>query len=96
MMNPFRKFFRDKRWHSKRMDKTSQSHRLTVQQSQLVVIDVQERLLPMIQDQQSVSASIRFLMDAAAILAVSAIVTEQYPRGLGSTVELLRNHPVTI
>ena len=63
MMNPFRKFFRDKRWHSKRMDKTSQSHRLTVQQSQLVVIDVQERLLPMIQDQQSVSASIRFLMD---------------------------------
>ena len=96
MMNPFRKFFRDKRWHSKRMDKTSQSHRLTVQQSQLVVIDVQERLLPMIQHQQSVSASIRFLMDAAAILAVSAIVTEQYPRGLGSTVELLRNHPVTI
>ena len=78
------------------MDKTSQSLRLTVQQSQLVVIDVQERLLPMIRDQQNIAASIRFLMDAAVILGVSAIVTEQYPKGLGATVELLRNHSATI
>jgi len=78
------------------MDKTSQLRRSTVQQSQLVVIDVQERLLPMIRDQQNVAASIRFLMDAAAILVVSAIVTEQYPKGLGPTVDLLRNHPATI
>lgn len=68
---------------------------LSAEHSQLVVIDVQERLLPVIRDAQALAASIRFLMDAAAILQVSAVVTEQYPKGLGPTVELLRNHPAT-
>ncbi len=78
------------------MTKNHQSPLLSVPQSQLVVIDVQERLMPAIRDHQSVTASIRFLMDAAAILQVSAVVTEQYPKGLGATVELLRNHPATV
>ena len=72
------------------------STRLTAANSQLVVIDVQARLLPVIQDHQSVAATIRFLLDAAAIMQVSAVVTEQYPKGLGPTVELLRNHPATV
>lgn len=66
---------------------------LTTVESQLVVIDVQERLLPVIQDHQTVAASIRFLMDVAAILQIPAVVTEQYPKGLGPTIESLRNHP---
>ena len=78
------------------MSKYPQSPLLSVQQSQLVVIDVQERLLPVIRNHLSVAASIRFLLDAAAILQVPSIVTEQYPKGLGATVELLRNHPATI
>ena len=78
------------------MTKSPQSPLLSVPQSQLVVIDVQERLLPAIRDQQSIAASIRFLMDAAAILQVSTVVTEQYPKGLGATIELLRNHPATV
>ncbi len=69
---------------------------LTTVDSQLVVIDVQERLLPVIRNHQKIAASIRFLMDSAAILSVPAVVTEQYPKGLGSTVESLRNHPATI
>ena len=69
---------------------------LSGERSQLVVIDVQERLLPVIRDHLSVVASIRFLMDAAALLQVSTVVTEQYPKGLGPTVELLRNHPATL
>lgn len=77
------------------MTQSSPSPLLSVAQSQLVVIDVQERLLPVIQNHQGVAASIRFLMDAAAILKVSAVVTEQYPKGLGSTVALLRDHPAT-
>ncbi|MDA1229789.1 MAG: isochorismatase family protein [Planctomycetota bacterium] len=69
---------------------------LSAEHSLLVVIDVQERLLPAIRDSLALAASIRFLMDAAAILQVSAIVTEQYSKGLGPTVELLRNHAATI
>lgn len=69
---------------------------LTTVESQLVVIDVQERLLPVIQDCQCIAASIRFLMDVAAILQVPTVVTEQYPKGLGPTVESLRNHPAIV
>ncbi len=64
--------------------------------SQLVVIDVQERLLPVIQHQTSIAANIRFLMDAAAMMEVPVVVTEQYPKGLGRTVELLRDHAATV
>ncbi len=90
------KSFRDKKWHNKRMTRRPQSPLLSAHESQLVVIDVQERLLPVIRDHLSVAASIRFLMDAAAILQVSTVVTEQYSKGLGPTVELLRNHPATV
>jgi len=78
------------------MSKHSQSRLLSLEKSQLVVIDVQERLLPVIHNHVSVASSIRFLLDAAAMLKVPSIVTEQYPKGLGATVELLRNHPATI
>ena len=69
---------------------------LTAANSQLVVIDVQERLLAAIQHYKSIAATIRFLLDAAAMMQVPAVVTEQYPKGLGSTVEPLRNHPATV
>jgi len=75
---------------------TTPSFLLSAEQSLLVVIDVQERLVPVIQGWEKLTASIRFLMDAAAILTVPVIVTEQYPKGLGPTVELIRNHPATI
>ena len=80
----------------KRMTTFTHLPLLTTVDSQLVVIDVQERLLPVIRNHQKIAASIRFLMDSAAILSVPAVVTEQYPKGLGSTVESLRNHPATI
>ena len=69
---------------------------LTAADSQLVVIDMQERLLPLIHHNQSIAVNIRFLMDVAAIMQIPVVVTEQYPKGLGFTVELLRNHPVTV
>ena len=78
------------------MTESPQRLLLSGERSQLVVIDVQERLLPVIRGQLSVVASIRFLMDAAALLQVSTVVTEQYPKGLGPTVELLHNHPSTV
>ena len=69
---------------------------LTAANSQLVVIDVQERLLAAIQHYKPIAATIRFLLDAAAMMQVPAVVTEQYPKGLGPTVEPLRKHPATV
>ncbi len=83
------------RFHFNEMTDFKNSALLTAANSRLVVIDVQERLLPVIQHYKSLAATIRFLLDAAAMMQVSAVITEQYPKGLGSTVELLRNHPAT-
>jgi nicotinamidase-related amidase len=52
----------------------------------LLVIDFQQRLMPAIHDASSVLANAGRLIEAAKKLGVPAIVTEQYPRGLGPTV----------
>jgi nicotinamidase-related amidase len=58
--------------------------------SQLVVIDVQERLLPAMQDPDGVVTNCRRMIQAARRLGIPATVSEQYPRGIGPTVEPLR------
>ena len=55
----------------------------------LVVVDVQEAFRPAVQDFDAVVENTRRLMEGARILGVPAIVTEQYPKGLGRTVEEL-------
>jgi isochorismate hydrolase len=56
--------------------------------SQLVIIDMQTRLLTVMPQEamQAVIKNCGILARAAAILAVPAIITEQYPTGLGNTV----------
>ena len=58
--------------------------------SQLLVIDVQERLLPAVQNPDGVVAICRRMMQAARRLGMPVTVSEQYPRGIGQTVEPLR------
>jgi nicotinamidase-related amidase len=58
----------------------------------LLVIDVQEKLIPKIRDADALVRNIAFLLDAAHLLGVPALATEQYPRGLGPTVAALRQH----
>ena len=59
---------------------------LTRADSALLVVDVQEKLLPLIHDQQRILWNIGRLLDGARILEVPAAATEQYPKGLGPTV----------
>ncbi len=59
--------------------------RLHPSSSLLCVIDVQERLLPVVPGADRVVARCRRLAEAARILGVRAVLTEQYPRGLGPT-----------
>jgi nicotinamidase-related amidase len=56
----------------------------------LVVIDVQERLMPVIHEHVEVERNIERLVRGAHILGVPAILTEQYVKGLGPTVEPVR------
>lgn len=64
---------------------------LTRQHSTLLIVDVQEKLLPTIADAAAITRSITFLQRVADILDVPTIISEQYPQGLGSTVPQIRS-----
>ncbi|WP_395664352.1 isochorismatase family protein [Methylocella sp.] len=53
--------------------------------SHLVVVDLQEKLLPALPGANAMLAHAALLVEAAATLAVPTTVTEQYPNGLGAT-----------
>ena len=57
--------------------------------SSLLIVDVQERLLPVMADAESVVRGCSILLKAAKTLDVPVVVSEQYPKGLGHTVEIL-------
>ena len=54
--------------------------------SLLLLIDIQEKLMPVMHEPQRVIANAAILLGAAYRLGVPVIVTEQYPKGLGHTV----------
>jgi len=54
--------------------------------SALLVIDVQEKLVPAIQSGGKVVWNVRRLIDGAGMLGLPVAATEQYPQGLGPTV----------
>jgi nicotinamidase-related amidase len=58
-------------------------------ESQLLVVDVQERLAPAIADGPAVERQVGILLDAARELLVPIVVSEQYRKGLGATLPSL-------
>jgi nicotinamidase-related amidase len=52
----------------------------------LLVIDVQEKLVPAVADSKRVVWNVRRLLDAAKMLGLPATGAQQYPKGLGPTV----------
>ena len=63
---------------------------LSAPSSVLLVVDVQEKLIPLIPHHRRIVWNIQRLLQAAQVLEVPAVGTEQYPKGLGPTVEPLR------
>jgi nicotinamidase-related amidase len=60
----------------------------------LLVIDMQEKLLPFIPNHAALIRDVGFLIDAARLLGLTVQATEQYPKGLGPTVpDLARRLP---
>lgn len=58
--------------------------------SVLVLIDIQERLFPHVQEHQRMLSRVDLLLTAASLMEVPLLLTEQYPKGLGSTIEQIR------
>ncbi|MSR51087.1 MAG: hydrolase [Planctomycetaceae bacterium] len=65
-------------------------YRLKVEDTALLVVDMQEKLLPKIMQADEVIRNASFLVNAAKVLGVPVLGTEQYPKGLGPTVEPIR------
>lgn len=62
---------------------------LTAQTSQLIVVDMQERLIPAIHGAARIVDRATLLLAAARELAVPVLLSQQYPQGLGPTIPAL-------
>jgi len=63
--------------------------RINRQMSAGVLVDVQERLFPHMDQHEKLLRRIRILLEGLKILQVPLLVTEQYPKGLGPTLQPL-------
>lgn len=64
---------------------------LTTETAVVLLVDLQEKFLPVIQGVDGCIEAAGRLMDCAAVLGLPLVVTEQYPAGLGRTCEPLRS-----
>lgn len=62
---------------------------LTAERSQLLIVDVQERLLPAMASGEGLVERVLVLAQACRRLDVPATASEQYPKGLGTMVPAL-------
>jgi nicotinamidase-related amidase len=58
---------------------------MNARESALLVVDVQERLLPHIHDWQRILENVAWLVKVAQKLDVPVMASEQYPKGIGAT-----------
>jgi nicotinamidase-related amidase len=58
----------------------------------LVIIDIQERLMNAMAERDQVYKNTALLVETAKQFNIPIIISEQYPRGLGSTVSEIKDH----
>lgn len=68
----------------------------TAEGAVLLLIDLQQRLVPAIDDSDAVVARAVRLAEAARLLQVPVVATEQNPAGLGHTVGPLAGYPQAV
>ncbi|PID48035.1 MAG: hydrolase [Proteobacteria bacterium] len=64
---------------------------ITPQNSLAVVVDIQEKLLPHIHQKDEILKNTNILVEGLKIFDIPFILNEQYPQGLGNTIEELRS-----
>ncbi len=62
---------------------------LDPKKSALLVVDIQQKFVPIVHEAERIIAKTKALIEAAAILNIPIVVSEQYPKGLGRTVDEL-------
>jgi len=69
---------------------TAEEALLSKDETALIIIDVQEKLFEKVEDKDRIADSICRLIRFANILGIPIILTEQYPEGLGPTINRIR------
>jgi nicotinamidase-related amidase len=64
---------------------------LNREESILVIIDIQERLAAVMKEREKVISNTLHLVEAARLMGIPVMITEQYPKGLGPTVGEIRD-----
>ncbi len=64
--------------------------KLERENSLVFIVDIQEKLAPAMRDGKNAIANTLKLLKSADLMDINVIATEQYPKGLGKTVEELR------
>lgn len=64
--------------------------RITKEDSLVLLIDVQEKLYPHMNNKEKLSQKIITLLKGITVLGVPLVAARQYPQGLGDTIEELR------
>lgn len=57
----------------------------------IICIDIQEKLVNMLVNKEEIVSNTFKIMKAADILNIDTFITEQYPKGLGTTTESIKN-----
>ncbi len=69
-------------------------YKLNPDDSVLVIIDLQEKLMNVMKDKDKVYKNTNLLLSTAREFGIPVVLSEQYPRGLGPTVaEIKENLP---
>ena len=63
----------------------------TTNDTTIICIDIQEKLVNMLNSGDKIASNSAILLKAASILNIDTIITEQYPKGLGSTIETIKS-----
>ncbi|MBI5409922.1 MAG: hydrolase [Nitrospirae bacterium] len=56
----------------------------------LVLVDIQKKLADVMSRRQEVTSNCLHLIEAAKLLNIPVVLTEQYPKGLGSTIDEIK------
>jgi isochorismate hydrolase len=69
---------------------------LSSSKASLLIIDMQEKLLPAMHEAERVLAKSVVVLKAAEALSLPILISEQYPKGLGRTVPELQSNHATV
>lgn len=77
--------------HSMNTTAISRADQLDADRAFVLVIDIQEKLVPLVRQWEQLVSTTGKLLDGVAVFGLPVLVTQQYPKGLGRThPEILR------